>query len=132
MFNSPSTCFVFTTLFIRHCIERTDEWAKYVTTPATSEADLTHLTEALLKAFVSLDDSLWSSRRASGSHDSSGCTVNLAIVTPTHIICANVGDSRCVLSSHDGVKGKPTLLLTLLINTPIPEKVIILSLSYPP
>ena len=33
--------------------------------------------------------------------DESGCTAVSAIITPTHIICANVGDSRCVV----GTKG---------------------------
>lgn len=31
--------------------------------------------------------------------DESGCTCVCAIITPHHIICANVGDSRCVVGS---------------------------------
>ena len=27
-----------------------------------------------------------------------GCTANVVLLTPTHIICANAGDSRCVIS----------------------------------
>jgi serine/threonine protein phosphatase PrpC len=32
--------------------------------------------------------------------DFSGCTAVCTIITPTHIICANVGDSRCVIGSE--------------------------------
>ena len=34
--------------------------------------------------------------------DQSGCTAVSALITPKHIICANAGDSRCVLGL-DGV-----------------------------
>jgi serine/threonine protein phosphatase PrpC len=30
----------------------------------------------------------------------SGCTLVTALISPTHIFCANVGDSRCVLGSN--------------------------------
>ena len=33
-----------------------------------------------------------------------GCTAVLAIITPTHIVCANAGDSRCVLSVKKSYK----------------------------
>merc|ERR1740117_1887397 len=33
------------------------------------------------------------------STEQAGCTATVALVTPTHIIVANVGDSRCVLST---------------------------------
>lgn len=31
--------------------------------------------------------------------DESGCTCVSAVITPTHVICANVGDSRCLAGS---------------------------------
>ncbi len=31
--------------------------------------------------------------------DESGCTCVSAVVTPTHVVCANVGDSRCLAGS---------------------------------
>lgn len=48
-----------------------------------------------------------------GQMDTSGCTANTVMITPTHIVCANAGDSRCVLSTKTEVKGmsvdhKPT------------------------
>lgn len=33
------------------------------------------------------------------SQDQSGCTCVCAVISPTHVICANVGDSRCVVGS---------------------------------
>lgn len=35
--------------------------------------------------------------------DESGCTLVCAIITPTHIVCGNVGDSRCVLGRKNKV-----------------------------
>ena len=34
----------------------------------------------------------------------SGCTANVAVVTPNHIVCANAGDSRCVLGTNANIK----------------------------
>lgn len=31
--------------------------------------------------------------------DESGCTCVCAVITPTHVVCANVGDSRCIVGS---------------------------------
>jgi serine/threonine protein phosphatase PrpC len=33
------------------------------------------------------------------NQDESGCTCVSAIITPTHVVCANVGDSRCIVGS---------------------------------
>jgi serine/threonine protein phosphatase PrpC len=31
--------------------------------------------------------------------DESGCTAVCCIITPSHVVCGNVGDSRCVIGS---------------------------------
>jgi serine/threonine protein phosphatase PrpC len=31
-----------------------------------------------------------------------GCTAVLAVVTPFHVVCASVGDSRCVIGQDKG------------------------------
>ena len=36
--------------------------------------------------------------------DVSGCTSVTAIVTPSYIICANAGDSRCVMGTENTAK----------------------------
>lgn len=34
-----------------------------------------------------------------GRGDTSGCTAVCAIVSPKHVVCANAGDSRCVIGT---------------------------------
>jgi len=36
--------------------------------------------------------------------DTSGCTAICAIITPTHVVVGNAGDSRGVIFSSDGAK----------------------------
>lgn len=57
------------------------------------------LAVALCKAFIEADETLKRDPEFSNSSDEVGSTGLLAIVTPTDIICANVGDSRCILSN---------------------------------
>ena len=92
------------------CIENTSEWKRYVADGAKN-ADL--LGQALCKAFEDLDAKLRQHQDDGGQTDTSGCTANTVMITPTHIVCANAGDSRCVLSTLSGVKAmsvdhKPT------------------------
>ena len=46
--------------------------------------------------------------------DHSGSTAISAIVTPTHIICGNVGDSRCILVKGTQVGGRSPAATTLV------------------
>lgn len=58
------------------------------------------LGEELKKAFVSFDE-----RRKPDyleSQDRSGCTATTVLITKTHIICANSGDSRTVMCNNGG------------------------------
>ncbi len=48
---------------------------------------------ALQHAFIDLDE-----RLRAACHDRSGATACVAVVSPTHIVVANAGDSRCVLA----------------------------------
>ena len=85
-------------------IERTPEWKEYVSGDAT---DLNLLENALRKAFEDIDNALrvHQDSDTQSTVDSSGCTSNTAMITPTHIICANAGDSRCVLGSNNTATG---------------------------
>eukprot|EP01038_Epipyxis_sp_PR26KG_P014457 gene14457-19403_t len=85
-----------TSVQLKEKIEQTAEWQEY--TQLKSEVRHQHvelLSKALVKAYVALDAAMLSSVYM----DSSGCTAVSCIITPTHIICANVGDSRCVIGS---------------------------------
>ncbi|ETW03334.1 hypothetical protein H310_04828 [Aphanomyces invadans] len=54
---------------------------------------------ALRNAFLTLDNDLRKLQRVENGEDQSGCTAIAAIVTDTHIIVANSGDSRSVLAT---------------------------------
>ena len=53
------------------------------------------LSAALVQAFVDMDSEL---RKIAGAP--CGTTANCCVITPSHILCANVGDSRCVLGQN--------------------------------
>ena len=55
------------------------------------------LSKALGEACFQLDKSLREVQVQSCHHDSSGTTGIIVIVTPTHIVAANIGDSRAIL-----------------------------------
>jgi serine/threonine protein phosphatase PrpC len=82
------------------CIENTKEWKEYLDSNAEN---LELLSEALRKAFVDIDALLLVSQNNSNGADVSGCTSVTVMITPTHIVCANAGDSRSVLGVGDGV-----------------------------
>jgi protein phosphatase 1B len=70
-------------------IMRTREWQA----PHTPEG----LSEALRKGFIDLDADLQRQPNTASGDDHSGSTGIAVLVTPTHIFCANVGDSRAIL-----------------------------------
>mmetsp|Transcript_8410 Transcript_8410/g.12531 ORF Transcript_8410/g.12531 Transcript_8410/m.12531 type:complete len:164 (+) Transcript_8410:899-1390(+) len=74
-------------------VESSKQWAEYIRGKAQNT---TLLSEALEFAFVKLDELLLDVQGKS-KLDTSGCTSVVCVVTPTHIVCANAGDSRCVL-----------------------------------
>jgi serine/threonine protein phosphatase PrpC len=82
------------------CIENTKEWKEYLD---SNGENLELLSEALRKAFVDIDALLLVSQNNSNGTDVSGCTSVTVMITPTHIVCANAGDSRSVLGVGDGV-----------------------------
>lgn len=85
-------------------LERTQEWKTYVSTGAK---DMNLLGEALKRAFLSIDQDMRAFQdKTMGREgaDTSGCTSVTCVVTPTHIVCANAGDSRCCLGSGGAVE----------------------------
>lgn len=80
-------------------IEATESWRLYQST-----GDIKHLGDALVQGFLDLDEDLRVYQDQSSGKDVSGCTSVTAVITPTHIVCANAGDSRCILATDNGVK----------------------------
>ena len=66
------------------------------------------LGEAFRKTYVALDEEL----REKEEVERSGCTAIAAIITPTHIVVANAGDSRCVLGTNNGLDEKGLAQIT--------------------
>lgn len=83
-------------------IEETTQWKKYAELSKeerTKDNAIKILSEAMVQAYVDMDEEL----RSSDFLDSSGSTAVACIITPSHIICANVGDSRCVIGTKNGL-----------------------------
>lgn len=64
------------------------------TTATTTTASLGLVRAALVEAYLEMDREL----RDAECMDGSGSTAVVALLTPTHIVCASVGDSRCILA----------------------------------
>ncbi|GMI23537.1 hypothetical protein TeGR_g179, partial [Tetraparma gracilis] len=75
---------------------------RYVKVPAAdraSDESLAKLKEALRRTFVEVDDSMVKTPEMADRRDRSGCTAIAVVVTPTHFLCANAGDSRSVYAT---------------------------------
>lgn len=57
------------------------------------------LAVALSKSFLGVDEALKVDPEFGTTSDEVGSTGLFAIITPTDVICGNVGDSRCILSN---------------------------------
>ncbi|GMF40166.1 unnamed protein product [Phytophthora fragariaefolia] len=61
-------------------------------------ADPAKIGEAMTAAFMSLDESIRKTFEENFGSDQSGCTAIAALVTPSHVVVANSGDSRSVMA----------------------------------
>lgn len=92
--------------YLVRTIENTQEWKRYVATSASAR-DPALIGKALEVAFLAIDAKLRThqenypvvSEKARYQRDTSGCTATTCMVTPTHFVCANSGDSRTVLGT---------------------------------
>jgi len=77
-------------------LQESKEWRKYADGGCSNIEDLGN---AMVDAFLKVDETMRLFQENTNGSDSSGCTSVTAIITPTHIICANAGDSRCVMGT---------------------------------
>ena len=79
-------------------------WQKYAAAAAASPAavDPGLLGPALHAGFLEFDRGLTEKLIAAQGDASSGATAVCVVITPTHFVCASVGDSRAVLARGDG------------------------------
>jgi len=80
-------------------IENTEEWKKYLESTDRSPAILG---AALSASFLQIDKMMRTFQDTTNGQDCSGCTSVVCMVTPTHFVCSNAGDSRCVLGTNAG------------------------------
>jgi serine/threonine protein phosphatase PrpC len=104
-----STSAVYAAANMMNIIEDNSFWKQYINGGA-SDVDL--LGRALSLAFFDTDAALRTEIYSDG-RNVSGCTCVSAIITPSHIVCGNAGDSRCVIGTNKMTKGmskdhKPT------------------------
>lgn len=90
-------------------LQNTTDWGTYI---STGQTDLQLLGNAMSVAFEDMDN-LLKKQQEQSSNDTSGCTAVSAIISPKYILCANAGDSRCVLGTNSETKNmsedhKPT------------------------
>jgi len=83
------------------CVRSQPEWAQYASAPPDSRP-LGQLKAALERGFIQMDEELKATAEVSEKSDRSGCTCVSVLVTPTHVVCANAGDSRAVMSGPSG------------------------------
>jgi len=83
-------------------LEDTSKYKEYLAAKDPSKIQI--LGDALRQAFLNADVYLKEKQAASHGVDSSGCTSVVAIITPLYIICANAGDSRCVMGTGQTTK----------------------------
>jgi len=66
--------------------------------------DVQLLGAAMTAAFIEVDSKMRSFQETTNGTDTSGCTSVTCIITPKYIVCANAGDSRCVMGSNSAAK----------------------------
>lgn len=92
----------YSSMNLKSKIEESTAWQAYAKmSPKDRKKNSTKVGEALLQAYLQLDDSLRSLRADGLMEDDSGCTAVCCIISPSHVVCANVGDSRAVIGSKD-------------------------------
>jgi protein phosphatase 1B len=82
-------------------IEANETWKKYLETGAK---DLKLLSDALSESFLTIDVTIRAQQDKTPA-DQSGCTAVICVVTTRFIMCANAGDSRCVIGTNKEAKG---------------------------
>ena len=73
-------------------------------TQAAATKDIDTLKKLMTKAHFELDAEMWAMPGFNSMNDRSGCTSVTALISDTHIIVANSGDSRSVLGTNKGMK----------------------------
>lgn len=97
-------CAHLTSLQFCTILQSTQQWKDYLLLGAVTAGDsatkvkekMDKLKLALVQAYADLDEWLAEAEEM----DMSGSTFVSALITPTHVICANVGDSRCIIGSN--------------------------------
>jgi len=82
-------------------VQAQPDWKSYL---ESGEEDVGKLGDGFAQAYLELDIQLRRKQDNSQGADTSGCTAVSAMITPKYIVCANAGDSRCVLGTNGMTK----------------------------
>lgn len=100
----------YVSLHLQGVLEKTAQWGAYCRLSPTQRAEknsdnkgkgIELLQEALVQAYCDMDNILRQAMTI-GKLEPSGSTLVCTIITPSHIVCASVGDSRCVVGLNNG------------------------------
>jgi serine/threonine protein phosphatase PrpC len=83
--------------------------------------------EAIRAAFAACNTAVYSHLVLNGDHDDleSGCTCVVLLIRAGRLICANIGDSRCVFFDHlTGPTPQPAVRLSLDHKPSLPEEIL--------
>eukprot|EP01036_Dinobryon_divergens_P027252 gene27252-35990_t len=94
--HAGSGCAEYAAKNLINVIERSSKWKQYVN---SGQENPTLIGEILTTSFMELDVLISKHQDQSNGLDTSGCTSVVCVVTPSNIICANAGDSRCVIGN---------------------------------
>eukprot|EP00658_Telonema_sp_P-2_P039482 TRINITY_DN28243_c0_g1_i1.p1 TRINITY_DN28243_c0_g1~~TRINITY_DN28243_c0_g1_i1.p1 ORF type:complete len:249 (-),score=44.82 TRINITY_DN28243_c0_g1_i1:532-1278(-) len=88
----------------RSCVRLPEEiQARLRVLPSGTSSDTGPLSRVLQQSALRVDEELRSVRVVRSGEDRSGTTAVYTLVTPSHIITANIGDSRAILWRHGNV-----------------------------
>jgi len=79
------------------CLDRTEAWQRYLQVKTKFGLHAELVGEALKQALFDLDVAL---QAEMPEGDISGSTAIVAVITPSHVVCANVGDSRAIIRTQ--------------------------------
>jgi len=82
-------------------LEKCSEWLEY---KAGNCGDIQLLGNAMITTFIEVDSKMRVHQDSTAGADTSGCTSVTCIITPKYILCANAGDSRCVMGTNGVAK----------------------------
>lgn len=86
-------------------LESNEHFKQYVASTSKEGGQVKMLETALRETFLAADELIRADQAGKPEgQDKSGCTSVVACISPEYIVCANAGDSRCVMGTGGATK----------------------------